>query len=214
VTEDHKDAARAAILRRRAFFVGSALTALTGCPQPSETPRKADPVVGVEPESASASLPAGSGVSTTSSSTPASKMPSLEIPQDAKGAALAHYQTLAKRVPAIHVDFDAASSALSGICDITDPKCDDRWLKVAKHIAAADEAHFDLAPRCPGTSKQAKAYEKRLAEHQAFIADRKKAIEGRINALLQDAAAQSKWKVHKASASVPRPCLDYACSDW
>ena len=209
------DSARAAILRRRAFFVGSALTALSGCPQPpSAEPNRNEPVVTVEPASKTATVPTGSGVVTRSSATPKTKLPSLETPDGVNASARTYYEDLARSVPLIHADLDSAEKTLAGICDITDSQCDARWLAFAKSMAAVDDAVGDLAPVCHGTSADAKAIDVRLAEHRAAISERKRQIMERVDALLQDAAAKTKWTAHQEAAAVPRPCLDYSCEDW
>lgn len=209
------DVARAAILRRRAVFVGSALTALSGCPQPpSAEPRKNEPVVTVEPASQTATVPTGSGVVTRSSATPKAKAVSLEIPEGVNATARSYYEQLARSVPLIHADLDSAEKTLAGICDITDSQCDARWLAFAKTMAAVDDVAQDLGPPCGGTSADAKAFYARLAEHRAAISERKRQIMERVDKLLQDAAAKAKWTAHQAAAAVPQPCLDYSCNDW
>lgn len=205
---------RAAILRRRAFFVGSALTALTGCPKQESPQQEKPPVVGVDPAS-SASTPSPHPVSPPPvPPEPAGKMPSLAIPPDAKGVVRQEYERIANDVPRIHAELDGASQALGTICDITDPKCDAAWMKVAKHLAQAENLIFDLAPLCPATSVPGKAFEARLHEHQNHIDDRKKGLSQRIDALLNSDKAKLAWKTHKAKAAVPRPCLDYGCGEW
>jgi hypothetical protein len=206
------DAARAAILRRRAFFVGSALTALTGCPSQHGPAGEPTPVVGVEPVASSTSA-----VATTSAAVPPApnrKRPSLAIPNDAKDVVLSHYQRLARDVPAIHDKLDEAAAALSGICDITDPQCDSAWLAVARALAAADRDIQELPPHCPATSKEGKAYEERLQDHVNFAMDRRNALQTRIDALLSSAKAKSQWQVHIDAATEPQPCLDFHCQDW
>jgi hypothetical protein len=202
---------RLTILRRRAFFVGSALAAM-GCPRDPSPQPGVQPTVGVEPAS-SAEL-ATSGVTTHGTSEPGEKMPPLDVPSDVNATAKANFESLAQEIPAIHKELDAANAALDGICSIGDRDCDPRWQEVAKHFGQLDVYLDNLAPRCPGTSADAKRFEERLAQHKAFIAKRKSAIEARIAALVADGAAKQKWQDHLAGAVVPRPCLDYSCSDW
>jgi hypothetical protein len=205
---------KSAILRRRAFFVGSALTAaLTGCPKDPGPQPGVKPTVGVEPE-ASTELPAPTGVVTVGSAEPGEKMPSLEVPSDVSATARENFTALAAEVPPIHKELDEASAALDGICDIHDASCNDAWLAVAKHFGRIDVQMDNLAPRCPGSSADAKRFEQRLAEHRAYIQKRRRAIEARIAAAAKDSAGEAKWKDHLAAAVVPRPCLDFSCKDW
>jgi hypothetical protein len=203
---------RAAILRRRAFFVGSALTALTACPQQQQQSSGA-PVVGVEPAPAG-SQPESPAQPTSQPAAKPAKMPSIEIPDGVGKVAHAHYEGLVGQVKRIHAELDAANQALDDACDITDPQCDATWQLVAKHLVRAEDMTQDLEPLCPGSSDEAKAFEARVAEHSAFIEGRREALKKRLQVLLQKGSARDRWAAHRAEAAVPRPCLDYSCDDW
>ena len=196
---------RAAILRRRAAFVSTALGALAGCPPSTTTPPA--PTVGVVSPSA-----APLSIATNSSVDPVPKapaMPSLDVPSDVSDAVQKHFERLARLVPPIHARLDAL--AVPG-CAIDDASCADAWRALAKAVVEVRESVGKLAPLCEGASADAKRFYERLDAHRRFIDERF----GRLEARVAAAGGAERWqeKLDEAEAAYPRVCLDYACSDW
>ena len=208
-----RDPHRAAILRRRAVFISSALTALSGCPggnQPKEPEPQPTSVVPVEPPGTS-SLPEPDGSAATVPSGP--KLPPLDIPGGVTPRAKELYEQLAATIPGIHEQLDAADKRLSVACDITSSGCDD-WAAIAKTLAEVRDQTDDLYPRCAGSSYDAKQVQSRINKHTDFIRRRIQALEERIDRKLDSDAEVKAWERTQRDNAIPRPCLKYACEDW
>lgn len=228
-SDDSKD--KEAILRRRAFLVSRtfsqvltatasqvlAATALTGCPQEPGPQLPATgsttPVASV-PSTDAGTLPAGSGSASVSPEPPRAEIPPLDVPGDVNDTAKGHFQDLARNVPLIHAELDAADKLARSLCDIEDAACDGTWSALAGHLAKARDMGYDLGARCTGSSDDAKRYDASLSRHRAAIGKRVDAIQARIDAVLDNDAKKTKWAGHSAKAAIPRPCLKYACDDW
>ena len=202
---------RAAILRRRAFFVTSALSAtLAGCPPERPVPQPDPPVATVEPGSG----PLPTAATTGSAPEPTAKLPPLEVPDDVSDAARAHFEGLVRDVPPIHQELDAAAKELSNPCPIEEAACKEHWEKIAGHLAQAKDALADLGPRCPGSSEDAKRFDEVLAAHTAVLRGRLERLEREIARELATEPEKAQWKQFSEAAAVPRPCLKFACEDW
>jgi hypothetical protein len=208
---NNKAGAREAILRRRMFFVSSALM-LTGCPQDPQQPATgtSKPVATIPTVSASAVEPAP----TSAPPAPTVTVPSLDVPADVSEVARSHFERLKEMVPQIHAELDAADKSLLARCSIEDAVCDPTWQSVAKNLAEARDLRADLPARCSGTSADAKRFEASLAEHLAAIDARLDGLEKRIEGLLNSDSKKAKWTAHVSGAAMPRPCLKYRCDDW
>lgn len=215
--EPQKARDRRRILERRAFFVSSALTVLTGCPPDTQAPAtgSATPaVVATVPETDAGALPPATGSVSVAPAPAGSKVeiPPLTVPDDVSPVAKSHFERLRAVVPKIHAELEQAERA--SLCDIEDAACDPTWSAIAGHLAKAREERYDLPARCSGSSADAKRFEASLREHQRAIDKRTALIEARIAAALDSEPKKNKWEAHKAGASVRRPCLKYSCEDW
>lgn len=210
---------RAAILKRRAFFVSSALTATLGgsslgCQQEKAAPGP-EPRSVLVPETVETSAPTAAPPSPDPAPTPPKEDgPPLDIPDDVSDAARPHYEGLARDVPKIHAELDAAAERLATRCPIDDAACDAHWESIARHLAKAKDALSHLGPRCPGSSKDAKRLEERLAMHASALRARIARLEERAASQLADEAAKQRWQTHQRAAAIPRPCLKFACDEW
>lgn len=205
---------RAAILRRRAFFVRSALTATlgatqVGCPQEKPAPETVTVLPDAPPPTAAPTASAP-----PPAPEPAVELPPLDVPTDVSAEARVHFEKLARDVPAIHAELADASKTLAERCPIDDAACDAHWEAIAKHLAEAKDALADLGPRCPGSSDDAKRFDERLALHANVIRARIDRLENRVASQLADAAAKKRWAEHQEASAIPRPCLKFACEDW
>ena len=213
---------REAILRRRAFFVSSALTAtlgpsvLAGCPQDQPTAPSAEPPTVLVPEPIETTAPTAAPPPTPSPAPPepTGDLPPLDVPDDVSAEARLHFENLARDVPPIHAHLAAASKLLATPCPIEDAACDAHWESIARHLAKAKDALSYLGPRCPGSSKDAKRFDARHAMHAAAIRARIARVEERAASQLAGDPAQRRCESHQRAAAVPRPCLKFACEDW
>lgn len=209
---------RAAILRRRAAFLGSTLAVLSGCSRGSPPPDAAgrsgsQPVVTVAEPAADAQAPADP---LPERSNPAGGHPSLETPPGVSEVARKKFEALAERMRDVYALFDALD--VPADCDVTDSVCDDRWRKLADGLLELAERARFIVPVCKGSSESAKLYEQRAKEHADHVAELVKRIDQRIERALDGGgdAARRRWAEHEHEArrARPRVCLSFACSDW
>ncbi len=197
--------------------MGSALAALTGCPNeqaPVSTPPVGTPPVVAVPSHAGPlpSTSATSQVNPREGDRP--KIPPLDLPEGISGQAERAYSRLARQVPPVHAALDAAWKLLSSSCSIDKDECQAHWRAIAKHIEQAQDARNDMGPRCSGSSALAKKFEARLQAHEKVIAQRFTKIEQAIAKQLSSEAQRGQWKDHRTAVATPHPCLKYACEDW
>ncbi|MBI4952680.1 MAG: hypothetical protein HY908_11650 [Myxococcales bacterium] len=207
------DPHRAAILRRRALFVTSALGAL-GCggprpPHPESGSTASGAVVSVPTASGESPLAPASASATTSSHAPApvGKLPPLDVPADVSEAARPYFEHLAAAVPDVHAALDGLPVPRD--CPIDKPACEAAWKELAEGLVELDERIRRLEPRCAGSSADARRFEERLAAHRAHIAERRAALVAAV-------ATTARWVAmfEAAEQAAPRVCLKYACRDW
>jgi hypothetical protein len=208
------DDSRDTILRRRMFFVSSALTVLTastaGCPPQQTQPPTPTPVASV-PTSTSTAEP--DPVPDPEPPPKPSSLPPLDVPAGVNETAKAHYERLATIVPQIHEKLDAAEKEAASPCDILDPSCK-VWESLAAQLAAVDDQRRDLSPRCGGSSADARAFDERLELHQKVIQERIDAIQKGLQKRLDAAAKKQRWAEQQEAAAVPQPCLKFRCDEW
>ena len=219
------DADKRQILRRRAFFVSSALGAL-GC-----TPAEAPSGAGTAPSPATNDVPipsattpgeATSDAGVDDASPPprveagASEMPSLEIPSGINKVAVGHYQNLQRDVPALHARLDELEELIPDACAIGEARCDAAWRRLADGLWDLQRRLWRLGPRCAGSSEDAKAFNERLQAHRQLLERRQKQIVDTVTQGLSATADRERWEKHQteARAASPQPCLKYACEDW
>lgn len=218
---DPKDSDRTQILRRRAFFVSSALTALgcnnSGRPpegQPSSTTEPTAPPVTTAPATAE---PTASATATASAAPePPREGPDLSTPPGVGSVAAENYAQLRETVAEIRKSIEGLASTLPDACKVTDQACDLQWRKLAEGLLEIDKSIRRLPPRCGGSSDEAKAYFKTRDAARKDLEERVAALSKRISALVATQAEQERWAGHQADAKQanPEPCLKFACTDW
>lgn len=206
--------ARAAILRRRAFFISS-VTALVGCdPKPSAPPPSPEPVA-IPP--GGGELPEPSGKPGSGTRERPGKMPPLDVPAGINDAARRQFEHLARSIPELHARFDEIAKSLPSDCPIAEDRCAERWSALARALVEIEE-RMPQNPVCPGTSEGAKLYQARLDAHRAYLEDRRRATSLRLMEAIAPASDEGKrrWAAHmdKAKSAYPRVCLNYSCQDW
>lgn len=208
-----------AILRRRTFFVTSALAALGSCtktPPPTEPEPKPEQVVVVpEAESDAGETPqAPPEAERDASST--GEMPPTDVPAGVGEIARRNYETLYRVMRAAHEHLKAIE-AQTPSCDVLDKACEPRFAALATKFVAIDEELSGMRA-CGGSSAEAKAYREREAAHLQYLGDRKKRALDEIDRALAPGGTPAKERfkqlMQQAEAANPRPCLRYACPDW
>jgi len=206
---------RAAVLRRRALFLGSTLAALGSCQKGGAPPETGKgPIVAVpagEPEDASAPEPDAAMPGRDASRPARGNMPSLEIPSGVSEIARSNYESLVSRMTRVHGILDEIED-VAPKCGMQ--ACEDKWAEVAKKLYQLEDA-FGFGWGCSGSSAQAKAFDARLKEHMDFYQERRKNVDAWLLGLLgEQGFARLQELVEKERYANPRPCLSIACMDW
>ncbi len=218
---DPNDSDRAQILRRRAFFVSSALTAL-GCNNPGRPP-EGQPSSATEPSAPptpTVTAPVEPTVTASATATPPepppSEGPDLATPDGVGEVAAENYKSLRESVAAIRKSIDELGASLPDACKITDQACDLQWRKLAEGLLEIDQSIRGLPPRCGGSSEEAKAFFKQRDAAREDLNKRVQALSVRISALVATQAEKERWTAHQQDAKQanPEPCLKFACTDW
>jgi hypothetical protein len=209
---------RRAILRRRTFFVTSALAALGSCGRPA-TPA-ADP----EPENVVTVPVAEDDAGEVAESPPPADrdaaadgdMPPMDVPDGVGEIAKRNYENLYRVMKESHRLLGEIEAALPK-CNVLDKACEPRFAALANKIQEMDELMSSLRA-CGGSSAEAKAYREREVAHFRHLAERKGKALAEIDRALAPggSSAKDRWLalVQAAEAANPRPCLKYACPDW
>ncbi len=203
------DGTRERILLRRARFVTAALSGLTACSKVSEAPR-ADPSTKPLPP-----------VSASPSAQPEAELPAdlppLATPSGVSEMAKEQYERLAKQVRSVHEHLARAANAIPS-CKLDEEECKKAFRAVADHLVVAEQTIDELGPRCPGSSKEAKAVDARVDEHLEYARERLQKIRKRVTTALdaQGTDAGSTWEeiVQASVQAHPQPCLKFACPEW
>jgi hypothetical protein len=213
-----KDEDRKTILRRRAFFVTSALAALGGCARPTTGPSATPgddktvqvPVAPDDPIEADAGEPPERAPSSARSG-----LPPTDVPDGVKPITRSYYENLYQVVADLHRHIDAIEASI-GRCKGFDKDCEKNQLpQIATAMNAIDDT-LERIQSCGGRSPEAKAYMVREAEHMGFASKRRGQMEDSLKQLLASggAAAEKSLKSLREAGAVPRPCLEYACPEW
>jgi hypothetical protein len=204
---------RAAILRRRAFFVTSALSSLTGLG--CDKDRAPAPVPSVDTTTPPTSVATATAAPSAASSAtpPPQDMPSLDVPSGVNETATEHYRQLGVVVPRLHAELDAIEAEFRKFCEPATKACDGDWADLAKRLARFDDERRSMPPRCGGESDDAKAYMAHQRAHDELLGQRRKALDERVASWL-DEAGRARWQASLAAAAIPRPCLRFRCDPW
>lgn len=212
---------RKAILRRRTFFVTSALAAIGSCArtappatEPETQPEQVVVVPSAEPDAGEVTTEAPPAPERDASNL--GDMPPTDLPAKMGEIAKRNYETLYRVMKASHAHLTDIETTLPS-CNILDKACDAKFAAIATKFVAIDEELFGMRA-CGGTSAEAKAYREREAAHVKYLADRRKRAEDEIARILTPGGTQAtdRWAALKkqAQAANPQPCLRYACPDW
>jgi hypothetical protein len=203
---------RAAILRRRALFVGSALTAIGCTPQTKEGPTAttAPPSAPVVSVAAPATSPAPSA--TVVPEEPAPKvagMPGYDKPEGLSEAANGNYDRLHKFMKESHAML-APLAAKVPSCKLSG--CEDDYRKAATVLTELTK-DLRLFYICPGKSAEGQAFEPHKSAHMEFLRKRMGELDQRLSTASGNAEG---WKALRSeiAMSKPTPCLSFACPDW
>lgn len=202
---------RRTILRRRSRFIGSALLALSGCAGTPPERGASAPKVSVPP-AGETSEPEATPAPTRRPQAETTPLPPLDVPADAEGIAKSMYESLARRVPALHEAIDRLRSGKPAVCALSDASCERSWAEMASRIEELAGDVATLKSKCPGSSAQAERYAERVRDHIAHAVARLDALDREIAQAFGDQGR--RWgELRKAAVRAePMVCLD--CADW
>jgi hypothetical protein len=205
---------RDVILRRRSLFVGSALTALTGCPR---EPASDTPVVDVPIEGSADAMPDPEGrVVKEEPPEKTDELPPLDVPPEAEGPAQQMFERLAQTIPRIHDRLRNIEKSIPHDCKFDQPSCVSRWDKLIGELNDVDRDIENILPLCPGSSEQAQRYYERARMHHEFARKRRATIDESIARELARGGKSYEARLMelkiKTSRVTMRPCL--SCIDW
>lgn len=210
-----RDDDRKMILRRRAFFVTSALAALGGCARGSTANQPGNTVeVPVATEE-----PVGSdgGAEPPRQPNPNTRagMPPTDIPDGVTPRTHAYYETLYDSMAKLHSHLDTIEASI-GRCKGLDRECEKNELpQIANAMNGIDDA-LERIQSCGGKSPEARLYLVRETAHLQFFGQRRGSMEEKVKQLLAPGGADAEMRLRglREAGAVPRPCLEYACPDW
>lgn len=211
---------RRTILERRARFVVPALALLSGCAGAraqaegahGEGVRRGEVAV---PAPGDAGASAGEPVPERAAATAApASLPPLDVPADAEGIARNLYESLARRVPALHRAVDALQADLPEACDLADAACRREWSLRAQRMSELEHDFVGLRPVCPGSSEQAARYAERVEAHVAYGLGRVAAIEAEVEARFASGGGDAGWARLRGEAQPMRPMVCLDCAMW
>ena len=207
------DEIRAAILRRRAAFVGTALAACGCTPSASDgATTSTSPVVTLPTASGE---PAPVEPSTTASGVPvvpADQLPPYLMPSGISAAAKAHYERLNTTMQRVHGLLDSIDKDLPSCDLLKGGACEEAFGSIADRIHEVDRS-LSFFHVCPGSSDDAKAYQSHHDAHLAFVRDRFARVKAAVAAAAGEQGADT-WAKVQADHAQPHPCLSFACPDW
>ncbi len=212
---------RSAILRRRAFFVSSAMAALGACTRtpPAEPEAPTPRVVSVPsvPQDAAVSSEDAPAPESTADAAPDSDVaPPLIMPAAVSDTARAKYEQLISTMTRAYRVLDEIEADMPS-CGISSAKCAPSYRRIATKLHELD-GMFQRMFVCGGSSPEAKSYEDLARAHQRHYEKRRSNIQQRIDALLAADGESGKtlWQDFRRDAfqAAPHPCLKFGCPDW
>lgn len=206
---------RKTILRRRAFFVTSALAALGGCARGSPANQPDNTVQVPESTDDPVESDASTGPPRQPNPTGRAGMPPTDIPGGVTPRTHAYYENLYDVVESFHAHVDTIEASMSR-CKGFDEACEKQELpRIAKALNGIDDV-LERLHACGAKSDEAKAYMERESAHLRFVGQRRETMEQKLGELLAPGgkAAEAKLKSLREAGAVPRPCLEYACPEW
>jgi hypothetical protein len=209
---------RCTILRRRAFFVTSAVAAFGACARtPPAEPTSPAPVVSVPLAVEDAGEPPEDTAPPARDASPSAEgAPPLLVPAGVSDTARGNYERLVRTMTRAYGVLDEIDAAMPG-CPVLSPKCVPRWRDVAEKLHELD-GMFQRLFVCHGSSPEAKTYADIEQAHQQHYGKRRARIQEQLDALLERGGdpARARWEELKRDAfqAAPHPCLKFACPDW
>lgn len=210
---------RAAILRRRALFLGSTVAALGSCARtapPATEPAR--PVVAVSKDvgdgGPTAEPDAGELPPREAHEPELGDLPPLDVPGGVSETARRNYENLASTMQSAHRVLGEALAALPD-CSVTSAACESRWHAMAeKYYELQNVLRFFHI--CPGHSPEAQAFAERERRHLDYFQARRKTLDAALEGRLVDDAARQRFGELLADvrSARPMPCLSFACGDW
>lgn len=204
---------RAAVLRRRALFIGSTLAALGGCQKNSPPAEGAGGTIVRVPAGEPTVTEPDAGVLPTRGEGRPSRpgAPSLEIPTGLSEAGQSRYDALVRSMTRAYAMLDELEAELPS-CAVA--RCEDQWQRTAAKLFQLHDS-FRFSYSCPGSSEEAKAFELRQKEHTDYYQGRLRSLDELIAQRAGDGGrARLDELLEQESAANPRPCLSFACMDW
>ena len=208
------------ILRRRAFYVGSALS-LAGCTpaaQEPATPRTepAPVAVAAEPEPTSAAAPA-SPPPRAETPAPTGGPPPTDIPEGVPDKIRSMYESLYRHAARGQKEIARVAGTIP-TCTIGSPGCDAAWKKfAAEQLVLKDVASSPDGPCDTAVTPEGKVYEKRRNAHVAYLDSLTARLEADVVSLVSGTPGGPKrWEAYKEQARLanPEPCLNFACPEY
>jgi hypothetical protein len=207
---------RAAILRRRAFFVSSAVAVLGSCARTAPPAEPTSPPEINVPEGDPDAGATDAALPSSDRDAPRADGPPLDVPAGVSETAREKYERLASVMTRAYGILDQIEADLPS-CSILDPSCEPRFRRVADQLNELDGL-FQRFFVCGGASEEAKAYGEREKAHQEHYRKRRAGIEGQIESELSKDGerGRARWDALRREAyqAAPFPCLKFACPEW
>lgn len=208
---------RAAILKRRALFVGSALAAAGCTPNGNAKPTEEPPTGQTGPTAPVVSVaPAPSAPQPTTTTKPeepppktVAGRPSYDVPEGVSDEAKKRYDRLHEFMKESHARLDPALATLP---DCTLRACEPRYRQAATVLADLRKDQR-LLYICPGKSDEAKAFQPHYEAHKKHLQERLDLLDNSLRKASGDEKAYQAL-VAEIAMSKPIPCLSFACPDW
>ncbi len=208
---------RETILRRRTFFVTSALAALSSCARTAPPPdQPSTSVVSIPQSDDDAGAVAVEPPAPDRDAQAATNSPPFDIPNGVSDTARQNYDVLYSAMRDVYRLLDEAEADLPS-CNILDAACEPRFARVADKLQEMGERLSRLRI-CGGSSAEAQTFGERQTAHFSHYQERRSALEAEIQHRTAEGgkAADERWaKAQEAARSAhPTPCLKYGCPDW
>ncbi len=210
-----KDRDRKLVLERRALFIGSSLAALGCAPNaPAEGPV---PVTLAEPRQVGEDGSREAGPVTRPPRLETTAELSYDVPAGVTDATRERYARLFSSMKSGHEILGRAEPLVPRPCQPTDPSCRQALSAIADELNDFRRVMTFLY-FCPGSSDEAKEFERIQAEHRQRLELRVGKLESAIvEGIVAAGSNQEAWDeiLREAYDAKPYPCLSYACrDDW
>ncbi len=206
---------RETVLRRRAFFVGSALS-IAGC-GPSAQPAEAPPQpVAVDAPDDPAPTPTASTTGEVPDRPDAppdnAAGPNMAIPEGVSDDMRRNYENLNARTKAAG---DHVKGALARLPKCGISECLDDWKALAAWLNPEARKHGGFMCGSAVTD-EGKQFDIRMEQHAAWLSAQKVTLQQAIEAKLTSDGERKRWEqlTDEARNAHPSVCLKFACPDY